>query len=206
MTTTVDFYFTDGCGRCALVSTPACNVNTWRAELRELRALVLGCGLTEERKWGVPCYTFQKKNVLLIHAFKDYCALNFFHGALLADPAGLLMQQTENSQATRQIRFTDVREITRQQAVVQAYIQEAIEVEKAGLKVSFKPTSEYVLPEELQHALASNAALKAAFNTLTPGRQRGYLLYFAAPKQAKTRAARIAKYTPQILRGKGLHD
>lgn len=206
MASTVDFYFTDGCGRCALVSTPACSVNKWQPELRELRALVLGCGLTEELKWGVACYTFQQKNVVLIHAFKEYCALNFFNGALLSDTNGILVRQTENVQAARQIRFNDVREITRLRAVLQAYIREAIEVEKAGVKVSFKPTSEFAVSGELQQALNSSAALNAAFNTLTPGRQRGYLLYFAAPKQAKTRAARIEKYTPQILRGKGLHD
>ncbi|UOQ52266.1 YdeI/OmpD-associated family protein [Hymenobacter cellulosivorans] len=206
MAPSVDFYFTDGCGRCALVSTPACNVNRWGQELRELRALLLGCGLAEELKWGVPCYTLAQKNIVLIHAFKDYCALNFFNGALLSDPNGILVQQTQNVQAARQIRFTDVREIAKLETVLQAYIKEAIAVEKAGLKVSFKPTSEFAMPEELQDALARDAALKAAFHTLTPGRQRGYLLYFSAPKQAKTRTARIEKYTPHILRGKGLQD
>ncbi|MCB2377249.1 DUF1801 domain-containing protein [Hymenobacter sp. BT635] len=206
MAPTVDFYFTDGCGRCALVGTPACSVVTWQHELRELRALVLSCGLTEEVKWGVPCYTFQRKNVVLIHAFKDYCALNFFNGALLSDPSGLLVQQTQNVQAARQIRFTDGRQIQQRQAVLQAYIREAVEVEKAGRKVTRKPTSEFPVPEELQAALDTNASLKAAFHTLSPGRQRGYLLYFAAPKQAKTRAARVAKHTPHILKGKGLHD
>ncbi|WP_311136568.1 YdeI/OmpD-associated family protein [Hymenobacter cellulosilyticus] len=179
---------------------PACNVHTWQAELRELRALVLGCGLTEEVKWGVPCYTFQHRNVVLLHAFKEYCALNFFAGALLTDPQGLLIQQTENVQASRQIRFTNAQEIARLQSVLQAYIREAVEIEKAGLKVTFKPTSEFALPEELQSALADNAALRAAFHTLTPGRQRGYLLYFAAPNKPKP-GRRELRNTPHTSSG-----
>ncbi|MCB2408802.1 YdeI/OmpD-associated family protein [Hymenobacter lucidus] len=206
MAPSVDFYFTDGCGRCALVSTPACSVRKWQPALHELRALVLGCGLTEELKWGVPCYTVQEKNVLLIHAFKEYCALNFVNGALLSDPNSLLVQQTANVQAARQIRFTDAQEIVRLQPVLEAYIREAVAAEKADLKVALKQTSDFTMPDELQAALDNSAALKAAFHTLTPGRQRGYLLYFSAPKQAKTRAARVEKYTPHILRGKGLHD
>ncbi|PJJ60976.1 YdeI/OmpD-associated family protein [Hymenobacter chitinivorans] len=206
MAPSVDLYFADGCGRCALVATPACSVRKWQPALHALRALALGSGLTEELKWGVPCYTLGTKNVVLIHAFKDYCALNFFNGALLSDPNSLLVQQTPNVQAARQIRFTDAQEILRLESVLHTYIREAIAVEEAGLKVARKPTSDFPLPEELHDALAANAALKAAFHTLTPGRQRGYLLFFAAPKQAKTRAARIEKYTPHILSGKGLHD
>jgi uncharacterized protein YdeI (YjbR/CyaY-like superfamily) len=201
-----DTYFTAGCGRCAKGGTPACKVNTWAAELAALRALVLAAGLTEACKWGVPCYTFEKGNVVLIHAFKDYCALLFFKGALLKDAKGILIQQTENVQSARQLRFTDVRDIVAMKATIKAYLQEAVAVEKAGLKVSKKPTAEFVMPEEFQAKLDTSPALKTAFEALTPGRQRGYLLHFAAAKQAKTRAARVEKCMPQILNGKGLLD
>jgi uncharacterized protein YdeI (YjbR/CyaY-like superfamily) len=201
-----DTYFTAGCGRCAKGGTPACKVNTWAAELAALRALVLAAGLTEACKWGVPCYTFEKGNVVLIHAFKDYCALLFFKGALLKDAKGILIQQTENVQSARQLRFTDVRDIVAMKATIKAYLQEAVAVEKAGLKVSMKPTAEFVMPEEFQAKLDTSPALKTAFEALTPGRQRGYLLHFAAAKQAKTRAARVEKCMPQILNGKGLLD
>ena len=202
-----DTYFTAGCGRCPKDGTPACKViSTWQAELAALRVLVLEAGLTEDCKWGVPCYTFEKGNVVLIHSFKDYCALLFFKGALLKDPKGILIQQTENVQSARQLRFTDVREITKLKATIKAYLQEAIAVEKAGLKVSMKPTAKFAMPDEFQAKLDTSPALKTAFEALTPGRQRAYLLHFAAAKQAKTREARIEKCTPQILNGKGLLD
>lgn len=178
----------------------------WPGELAQLRMLVLDCGLTEELKWGVPCYTFQKSNVVIIHGFKDYCAILFVKGVLLQDATGILIQQTENVQAGRQIRFTNVAEIAERIQTLKAYIFEAIEVEKAGLEVPLKPTAEYAVPEEFQTKLAENPALKTAFTALTPGRQRAYLLHFSAPKQAKTRAARVERWTPQILIGKGLTD
>ena len=178
----------------------------WQKELEELRNITLDCGLTEELKWGCPCYTFQKKNVVLIHVFKEYCAFLFFKGALLKDPKGLLIQQTENVQVARQIRFTNVREIVKLKPALKAYIFEAIEVEKAGLKAPLKKTAEFNMPEEFQNKLDKKSALKKAFEALTPGRQRAYLLYFSAPKQSKTRESRIEKYTPEILKGKGLND
>jgi uncharacterized protein YdeI (YjbR/CyaY-like superfamily) len=179
---------------------------TWKEEFKKLRAIVLDCGLTEELKWGKPCYTFQKANIVLIHGFKDYCALLFFKGALLKDTKGILIQQTENVQSARQIRFTNVREIVNMEPILKAYIKEAIEVEKAGLKVNYKKTSEFKVPEEFQNKLDEIPALKAAFEALTPGRQRGYLFYFSQPKQSKTRAARVEKCVQQILNGKGLDD
>ena len=179
---------------------------TWQKELEKLRTLPLDCGLTEELKWGVPCYTYQNNNVVLIHAFKEYSAFLFFKGSLLHDANGILIQQTENVQAARQIRFKDMREITELEPVVKAYIYEAIEVEKAGLEVEFKKTDEFKIPEEFQNKLDHTPALKAAFHALTPGRQRAYLLYFAAPKQSKTRVTRIEKCMEQILNGKGLND
>lgn len=188
----VDFYFN--------------KAEKWQQEVAQLRTLILDCGLTEELKWGVPCYTFEARNIVLIHDFKEYCALLFFKGALLKDPDGILIQQTENVQAARQVRFTNLREITNRKAVLKTYIFEAIEVEKAGLKVPLKKTAQFSMPEEFQNTLKKNPSLKKAFEALTPGRQRAYLLYFAAPKQAKTRLSRIEKYTPQILAGNGLND
>jgi uncharacterized protein YdeI (YjbR/CyaY-like superfamily) len=182
------------------------NAKQWRAELEELRAIALDCELTEELKWGVPCYTLEKRNVVLIHTFNEYCALLFFKGALMKDPQGILIQQTKNVQAARQVRFTDVRDIVKLKRALMAYINQAMEVEKAGLKVEFKPTTEFDMPEELQKKLDKKPALKKAFEALTPGRQRGYLLYFAAAKQSKTREARVEKCIPQILEGKGLKD
>jgi uncharacterized protein YdeI (YjbR/CyaY-like superfamily) len=181
-------------------------VGKWQKELEKLRAIVLDCPLTEELKWGVPCYSLQESNIVLIHAFKEYCALLFFKGALLKDSKGILIQQTKNVQAPRQIRFTNVREIVEMKAIIKAYIFEAIEVEKAGLKVKLKKTTEFDVPEEFQSKLNESPALKTAFHALTPGRQRAYLLHFSAPKQSKTREARIAKYMRQILKGKGLND
>jgi uncharacterized protein YdeI (YjbR/CyaY-like superfamily) len=178
----------------------------WRAEFEKLREIILSCGLMEEVKWMQACYTFEGSNIVLIHGFKEYCALLFFKGVLLKDPKKILIQQTENVQAGRQIRFTNLAEITAREAAIRAYIREAIEVEKKGLKVPHKTTEDFKAPEEFQKALNSDAALKRAFENLTPGRQRGYLLYFASAKQAKTREARIEKYTPHILDGKGVDD
>jgi len=188
----VDFYFS--------------KAKKWREELEQLRTIVLDCELSEELKWGCPCYTFQKSNIVLIHVFKEYCALLFFKGALLKDPKGILIQQTENVQAARQVRFTSVREIVKMERTVRAYIHEAIEVEKAGLKVSLKKTKEFAMPEEFQKKSDEMPALKTAFKALTPGRQRAYLLYFSQAKQAKTRESRIEKCMRQILNGKGLND
>jgi uncharacterized protein YdeI (YjbR/CyaY-like superfamily) len=178
----------------------------WQAEIKKLRMIVLDCPLTEGLKWGVPCYTFQKSNIVLIHVFKDYCALLFVKGALLKDAQGILIQQTENVQAARQIRFTSVQEIVNMAPSLKAYILEAVEVEKAGLKVNYKKAAEFTVPEEFINKLEEAPGLQDAFEALTPGRQRAYLLYFSAPKQSKTRASRIEKYTPQILNGKGLND
>jgi uncharacterized protein YdeI (YjbR/CyaY-like superfamily) len=187
----VDFYFSKG---------------NWQAEIRKLRMIVLDCGLTEELKWGTPCYTFGKKNIVLIHVFKEYCALLFFKGALLQDTSGILIRQTKNVQVPRQARFTNLREIAATEAILKAYIYEAIEVEKAGLKVVLKKTAEFNIPEEFQKRLNKVPALKTAFKALTPGRQRAYLLYFSAPKLSKTRETRVEKSMKQILRGKGLND
>lgn len=178
----------------------------WQKEYEKLRTICLDCGLTEELKWGCPCYTFENSNIVLIHGFKEYCALLFFKGALLNDPEGILIQQTENVQSARQIRFTNAKEIVKQAKILKAYVYEAIEVERAGLKVKLKKTSDFKMPEELENRLAKNAALKKAFGALTPGRQRAYIFYFSQPKQSKTREARIEKYVPQILSGKGLND
>jgi len=174
--------------------------------MEKLRAIVLDCQLSEELKWGVPCYTFQNTNVVLIHAFKEYCALLFFKGSLLNDSHGILIQQTENVQAGRQIRFSNVHEIVEKQDILKAYIYDAIELEKAGLKVEFKKTTEYNIPEEFKQKLDDIPALKTAFEALTPGRQRAYLFYFSQPKQSKTRESRVEKFIPLILNGKGLDD
>ena len=188
----VDFYFTKSA--------------TWQKELEQLRKIVLDCGLTEELKWGVPCYSYQKANIVLIHVFKEYCALLFFKGVLLKDANGILIQQTRNVQAARQVRFTNVSEIVKMKAVLKAYIYEAMEVEKAGLKVKLKKPAEFHIAEEFKNKLIEMPSLKTAFEALTPGRQRGYYLYFSAPKQSKTRVARIEKSIQQILNGKGLND
>lgn len=178
----------------------------WREEFTALREIILACPLTEELKWGWPCYTSENKNIVLIHGFKEYCAILFFKGALLKDPKDLLVIQTENVQSTRQIRFTSVGEIKRMKTTLKAYILEAMEVEKAGLRVPLKKTSEYKVPEEFQSRLDSMPALRKAFGALTPGRQRAYLLYFSAPKQSKTRESRVEKSIKRILAGKGLND
>jgi uncharacterized protein YdeI (YjbR/CyaY-like superfamily) len=178
----------------------------WQEEFEKLRKIILDCQLTEELKWGVPCYTFQNRNIVLILGFKEYCALLFFKGALLKDANGILIKQTENVQAGRQIRFTNVGEIVKMETILKTYIDEAIEVEKAGLKVDFKKTTEFITPEEFQNKLDKSPALKTAFDALTPGRQRAYILYFSAPKQSKTRESRVEKCMRQILNGKGLDD
>ena len=178
----------------------------WRKEFEELRRIILNCGLTEELKWGKPCYTFQKSNLVVVLPLKAHCALLFCNGALLKDANGILIQPTENTQAARQIRFTNVREIVEMEPILKAYIYEAIEVEKAGLKVNFKTNTELIFPEEFQNKLDENPALKTAFAALTPGRQRAYNLYFSAPKQSKTRESRVEKYMQPILNGKGLND
>lgn len=178
----------------------------WRKEFQLLRTLILECNLVEELKWGNPCYTFEKKNIVLIHGFKEYCALLFFKGALMKDPKGILIQQTKNVQAARQIRFTDATEIRKAKSALKAYIYEAIKVEESGLKVDYKKTSEFEIPVEFQKILKGNSALKTAFYALTPGRQRAYIFYFSSAKQAKTRESRINKYTSQILKGKGMDD
>jgi uncharacterized protein YdeI (YjbR/CyaY-like superfamily) len=178
----------------------------WQQEFTKLRAIILDCQLTEELKWGKPCYTFQKNNIVLMHGFKEYCALLFFKGALLNDAKGILIQQTENVQAARQIRFTNVREIVKMEPILKTYIYEAIAVEQAGLKVNYRKASEFSIPEEFQNKLDEIPALKTAFNALSPGRQRGYILYFSAPKQSKTRQSRVEKCMQQILNGKGLDD
>ncbi|MGG9971983.1 YdeI/OmpD-associated family protein [Ferruginibacter sp. SUN002] len=192
MNPSVDFYFS--------------KEKKWKEEINQLRMIALDCGLTEELKWGCPCYTLDKSNVVLIHSFKEYCAFLFFKGALLKDTKKILIQQTQQVQAARQIRFTNVKEIIKLSKILKTYILEAIEVEKAGLKVTLKKTAEYAIPEEFQTILNKTPALKTAFNALTPGRQRAYLLYFSAPKQSKTRESRIKKCIPQILKGKGLND
>ena len=178
----------------------------WQQEVKQLRRIVLDCGLTEELKWGKPFYTFQESNVVVIWGFKEHCALGFCKGALLKDANGILSKPGENTQAVRKIRFTDVREIVEMEPILKAYLHEAIEVEKAGLEVTYKQTSDFIVPEELQNKLDEIPALKTAFAALTPGRQRGYLLYFSAPKQSKTRESRVEKQMPQILKGKGLND
>jgi uncharacterized protein YdeI (YjbR/CyaY-like superfamily) len=174
----------------------------WQKEFETLRLIILDCPLTEELKWGVPCYTFEQRNVVLIHGFKEYCAILFTKGVLLKDAKRILIQQTENVQAARQIRFTNVREIVQMEPILKAYIHEAIAVEKAGLKVTLKKTAEFSIPEEFQKKLDAIPALKTAFDALTPGRQRAYILYFSAPKQSKTRESRVEKCMPQILNGK----
>lgn len=188
----VDFYFN--------------KAENWQQALDKLRIILLDCGLTEELKWGVPCYSFQNSNVVLIHVFKEYCALLFFKGALLNDVNGILIQQTKNTQATRQIRFTNALQVVEMEHFLKIYVHEAIEIEKSGLKVDFKKTEEFPVPQEFQDKLDGIPDLKTAFEGLTPGRQRGYILYFSAPKQSKTRELRVEKYMQHILQGKGLND
>ncbi|WP_170311716.1 YdeI/OmpD-associated family protein [Pedobacter nototheniae] len=192
MNAKVDFYFT--------------KEKKWEQEIKRLRTIVLNCGLIEELKWGCPCYMFHKSNIVLIHVFKDYCALLFFKGALLSNADGILIQQTENVQAARQIRFTDIKQVIEQESAIKACIYEAIEVDKAGLQFEFKKTSDFTVAKEFQNKLDEMPQLKIAFEALTPGRQKAYMLHFSAPKQSKTRESRVDKCIPQILIGKGLND
>lgn len=204
MTTNVEIYFSEGCGRCSLGGTPECKVHTWQQELIALRRIVLECGLDEECKWGVPCYTFQGKNILMVSALKDSCILSFFKGSLLHDEHGLLSFAGENSQVAKMFRFTRTEDILMLEELIKTYIFEAVEVEKAGLKVPKSTAPE--LPEELLQKFEEMPAFQVAFEALTPGRQRGYVLYFSQPKQAQTRESRIEKCVPKILNGEGLHD
>jgi uncharacterized protein YdeI (YjbR/CyaY-like superfamily) len=182
------------------------NVQKWQEELETLRMIILDCGLTEELKWGCPCYTFKKRNTVIIAGFKEYCVLSFFKGILLQDTNDILIKAGENTQTVRLIRFTNVREIVKMAPILKAYIYEAIEVEKAGLKVPVKKTADFIVPEEFQQKLDKNIALKTAFYAMTPGRQRAYILYFSEPKLSKTRELRVEKSVQQILNGKGLND
>jgi uncharacterized protein YdeI (YjbR/CyaY-like superfamily) len=178
----------------------------WQKEYEKLRTIILNCGLTEELKWGCPCYVFENRNIVLIHGFKEYCAILFFKGALLSDPEGILVQQTENVQSARQVRFTELKQIAKMERILKAYVYEAIEVERAGLKVKYKKTSQFKIPEEFQNKLDKSRVLKAAFEKLTPGRQRAYIFYFSQPKLSQTRTSRVEKYAKQIIEGKGLND
>ena len=192
--------------RCKYGGTPDCKVNTWREHLKLLRNIVIDCGLTEDFKWKQPCYTYNDRNVLLVTAFKEFATISFFKGALLSDSQGLMAAPGDNSQAYRQLRFTSIDQILELEAEIRAYIFEAIEIEKAGLKINFAQKEELVYPEELTEILNKDARLKEAFENLTPGRQRGYILFFSAAKQSQTRKTRIEKYIPNILTGKGMQD
>lgn len=202
----VDLYLQDGCMRCALGGTPDCKVNDWQPELVELRRILLETALDEELKWSMPCYTHQGKNILLLSAFKDSTTLNFFKGSLMKDPEGLLSKPGKNSQAARYIKFTSTKEVIALEPIIKAYIDEAIQIEKSGLKVEFKAASDFEVPEEFQAKLDQDPALQMAFDALTPGRQRGYLLYFSGAKQSQTRSSRVEKFIPKIMEGKGFHD
>lgn len=201
----VDEYLELGCGRCSLYKTPNCKVHFWPNELRELRKIVLACGLTEEVKWGAPCYTINDKNVLMVTAFKDFACISFFKGSLLDDTHQLLSKPGPSSQAAKYIRFTSTAEIHQHRDALKTYITQAIQLEQSGAKVEFKKDLEPV-PEELQAEFNNNQALKEAFYALTPGRQRGYIIHFSQPKKAATRKSRIHKYIPKILSGKGFFD
>ncbi len=202
----VDRYLAEGCMRCPLGGTPRCKVHNWTEELKLLRGILLDCGLVEEVKWSVPTYTFEGANVLIMSALVEYCALGFFKGVLLNDPAGALITPTRNTQAERQLRFTSVDQVREMESTIRDLVREAIEAEKAGLKVPYKKTSDFEVPEELQARLDDDPAFRTAFEALTPGRQRGYLLHFAAAKRSETRASRIEKCAPLIFEGRGLHD
>ena len=205
MNKSVDNYFIEGCGRCSLGGTPHCKVHNWTSELELLRKIILDCGLTEESKWGVPCYTFQDKNVLTLSALKEYCCISFFKGSLLRDDKKLLLKPGPNSQAARIFKFNNLDDIIRIENYIKACIFESIEVEKAGLKVIFEKSPESI-PLELESKFNSDPVFKSAFEALTPGRQRGYILYFTQPKKENTRISRIEKCIPMILSGIGLND
>lgn len=202
----VDAYLVDGCGRCALAATPQCKVNRWTKELVKLRKIVLSCGLNEELKWGVPCYTHNARNISIVAAFKDYCSISFFKGALLVDKHGCLEKPGDNSQAVRLIRVTSLRQVAELEAAICDFVTQAIALEENGAKVEFKAKDELQLPVELEQKFTQLPALRAAFESLTPGRRRGYVLYFNGAKQSATKIARIEKCMPQILEGRGLHD
>ncbi|MCI5080185.1 MAG: YdeI/OmpD-associated family protein [Saprospiraceae bacterium] len=202
----VDHFLLEGCGRCPLGGTPECKVHDWQEVLIALRQIVLTSGLQEERKWGVPCYTHDGANVVLIGAFKNDCTISFLKGSLMKDPDGVLIKAGENSHVARIIRFTSADQVWNLEAILKKYLAEAIAIEKAGLKVEKGPTVKEAIPEEFQRKLEELPALKAAYEALTPGRKRGYLIYFSQAKQSKTRAARVEKYIPKILEGKGFHD
>ncbi|MEC7752433.1 YdeI/OmpD-associated family protein [Roseivirga sp. UBA1976] len=206
MTTNVDQYLAEGCGRCSLGGTPDCKVHQWSQELQKLRSIALECGLTEESKWGVPCYTYHGANVAMISAFKDYCSLSFFKGALLKDKYQMLEKPGPNSQAARLFKFTNLEQILQAEDSIRLYLFEAIEVEKKGLKVDMQAKNQLDYPDELQAKFKDMPELKTAFEALTPGRQRGYIIHFSQPKQSKTRLARIEKLIPKIMDGKGFFD
>ena len=201
-----DAYITQGCGRCSLGGTPQCKVHTWTAELKRLRRIVLACDLDEQFKWSMPCYTYNNANVAMVAAFKEYCSLSFFKGVLLKDSAKLLVAPGENSQSARLFRFTSLKQIADSETLIRDYVNEAIELEKTGQRVDFKAKDELEYPAELLEKFEQLPALAKAFAALTPGRQRGYVLFFNGAKQSKTRLARIEKCQPQILEGLGLHD
>ncbi|MEQ9304490.1 MAG: YdeI/OmpD-associated family protein [Marinoscillum sp.] len=205
MNTDVEKYFVDGCGRCPFYETPQCKVRQWSRELAELRRIVLNSGLTEESKWGVPCYTYHQKNVVTVSAFKAYSCISFFKGSLLEDKEGLLVKPGENSQAGRLLKFTNVQDMLAKERTIRSYVFEAIELEKAGIEVKFTKNPEPI-PDEFEAAMRNSQELKEAFEALTPGRQRGYILHFSQPKQSKTRVSRIEKCVQKILDGKGFHD
>ena len=202
----VDNYFIEGCGRCSLVGTPQCKVHSWQVEMQHLRMILNDCGLVEDLKWSMPCYTFQGKNVVMLAAFKEYCSISFFKGALLKDEHSILVKQGENSQVTRLFKATDIQRVIENELFLKAYILEAIEIEKSGQKVELKDNTTLDLPEELLEKFKEMPAFQAAFQALTPGRQRGYQIHFSQPKQAQTRTARIEKYREQIMDGKGFYD
>lgn len=202
----VDHYFVVGCMRCPLGATPDCKIHSWQEEMNALRRILLDTELTETFKWSVPCYTYDNSNVLLLSAFKDYCALSFFKGVLLQDPEEILVAPGKNSQSSRIIRFTDVDTVRNMEAIIKAYVADAIEVERKGLKVQFKDTAAFDFPDELVSIFEDDPAFEAAFEALTPGRQRGYLIHFSSAKQSKTRVSRIEKAMPRIFEGKGMHD
>ncbi len=202
----VDHYLAHGCGRCSLYDTPDCKVHSFTEPLIQLRRILLESGLTEEVKWSVPCYTYQGTNVIMLSAFKDYCFLSFFKGSLLEDPADILQKAGPNSQAGRLIHFTTTEEVVDQEEILKAYIQNAIDVEDKGLTVTRTEKVPESIPDELRDKFEEDPALQQAFEALTPGRQRGYLIYFTGAKQAKTRTSRIEKYIPKIMEGKGFHD
>lgn len=202
----IDLYLKEGCGRCPLGGTPECKVHFWPEELKLLRSIALECGLVEELKWKVPCYTIDGHNVAIVSALKDYACISFFKGALLADPKGMLEKPGENCQSDRVVRFTSAKDVRKATEAIKLLIHQAIEVERLGLKVDFKAKNELVLPDELLKKLDERPALRTAWEKLTPGRQRGYVLFFSAAKQSATRESRIEKWAPAILEGRGMHD